>query len=59
MFKENVLNGLSWLPLISRIVWAKNPRDLRDVTPLTNITSDVKILESLRLAFTGNGKRQK
>ena len=33
MFKENVLSGLSWLPLISRIGWAKNPRDPRDVAP--------------------------
>ena len=34
MFKENVLSGLSWLPLISRTVWAKNPRNHRDVAPL-------------------------
>ena len=26
MLKENVQIGLSWLPLISKIVWAKNPR---------------------------------
>ena len=34
MFKENVLSRLSWLQLISRIVWAKNPRDPRNVAPL-------------------------
>ena len=36
MFKENVLH--EWIklaiPLISRIVWAKNPRNLRDVASL-------------------------
>ena len=36
MFKDHVLGGLNWLPLISRIVWAKNPRDPRDVAPLKN-----------------------
>ena len=35
MFKEDVLSGLSWLPLISGIVLAKNPRDPRDVVPLS------------------------
>ena len=37
MFKENVLSGLSWVPLISRIVWAKNPQNPRDVVPLTPV----------------------
>ena len=35
MFKENLVSGLSWLPLISRIVLAKNPRDPLDVSPLS------------------------
>ena len=30
MFKENVLSGLSWLPLISKIIWAKNLGNHRD-----------------------------
>ena len=34
MFKENVLSGLSWLPLISRMVLAKNPQDPPDVAAL-------------------------
>ena len=29
MSKENVMSGLSWLPLVSRIVWAKNSLDPR------------------------------
>ena len=34
MFKENVLSGLNWVPLISRIVWAKNLHDPCDVGSL-------------------------
>ena len=33
-FQGNVLSGLRWLPLISRIVWAKNRQNPRDVAPL-------------------------
>ena len=40
MFKENVLNGLSWLSLTFRTVWATNPRDPRDVTPFTTTRMD-------------------
>ena len=31
------MSGLSWLPLISRIVWAKTPQNPRDVAPLNFI----------------------
>ena len=34
MFKENVLSGLSWLPLISRIVLGQKSAKPRDVAPL-------------------------
>ena len=37
MFRENVVSGLSWLPLISRIVWAKTPQNPRDAAPLNFI----------------------
>ena len=39
MFRETVTNGhgLSWLPLISRIVWAKTPQNPRDEAPLNFI----------------------
>ena len=35
MFRE--MSGLSWLPLIPRIVWAKTPQNPRDVAPLNFI----------------------
>ena len=35
MFKDNVLNALSWLPLNFTIVWAKNLRNPRDRAPLS------------------------
>ena len=31
------MSGLSWLPLISRIVWAKTPQNPRDVATLNFI----------------------
>ena len=31
------MSGLTWLPLISRIVWAKTPQNPRDVAPLNFI----------------------
>ena len=34
MFKQNDHSGLSWLPLISRMVWAKHPRDPGDLATL-------------------------
>ena len=37
MFSENVMSGLGWLPLISRIVWAKTPQNPRDVAALNFI----------------------
>ena len=49
MFKGNVVNGLSWLPLISRIVWAKNPLDPRDRAPL--IFSKFDLLPYLRIVI--------
>ena len=31
------MSGISWLPLISRIVWAKTPQNPRNVAPLNFI----------------------
>ena len=35
------MSGLSWLPLISRIVWDKTPQNPRDVAPLNFIVITV------------------
>ena len=37
MFKDNVLNGFKLAATNFRIVWAKNPRNPRDVAPLSEI----------------------
>ena len=34
MFKDNVLNGLGWLPTNFKIVWPQNPRNPGDRAPL-------------------------
>ena len=52
MFKEDVLSGSSWLPLISRIVWAKNPRNPRHVAPLSRSRKDLIVPHS---GLTANG----
>ena len=53
MFKANVLSGLSWLPLISRIVWAKNPPEPRDVEMITKyrIQISIALLSVLNVSY--------
>ena len=38
MLKENVLSGLSWLPLISGQFWAKSQRDPHEVALLIMVS---------------------
>ena len=45
MFRE--MSGLSWLPLISRIVWAETPQNPRNVAPLNFILITVFVFVSL------------
>ena len=53
MLKENVLGGLSLLPLIFRIAWAKNPRDPRDVAPLKWHCIAINAFQTLKTKSNG------
>ena len=46
------MSGLSWLPLISRIVWAKTPQNPRDVAPLNFIFITVFVSGRARMTIS-------
>ena len=59
MFKENVLSGLCWRLLISRIVWAKNPRDPGEVAPLNVLFLNVVVDRGSYTGGLWHGSRAK